>query len=130
MSGQQLSDVFGELLGYLGGTRTPVFIRVYQFSGGEPAAGVPPARVYADHLISPPPVVIDSCESGERLAEVVAGNRQQSGLRKLILHGEAPVVAGTRLYFDEAEWEVIRIAAPVIYNTVPLKLALARRLLQ
>ncbi len=131
MSEQGLSRVFAELLRHLGGSRTQVFLRTYQLSGGVPEAGEPPSGSYEDTELLPRPIVMDVAgKDGVGLREVVSGNRQATGLKRLVIHGDCWVVIGSRLYFDGAEWEVIQLCEPVLFQVTPLKLVLARRLLQ
>lgn len=130
MGKQELSRVFGELLRYLGGSRTPVFLRTRELSGGLPEAGEPPVGPYVDTELVPTPLVLDADGSrGEGLREVIANHREQIGLRKLVLHGSNPVEIGSHLYFEGAEWEVVRMQSPVVFGLEPLKLVLARRLI-
>ena len=130
MSKQELSRVFSELLRHLGGSRTPVFLRTRELTGGLPEAGEPPSGPYEDTELVPTPLVLNADNSrGESLREVLAGHREQIGLRKLVLHGSNPVEIGSHLYFEGAEWEVVRMQSPVVIGLEPLKLVLARRLI-
>jgi len=130
MGTQELSRIFGELLRHLGGGRTPVFLRTRELSGGLPEAGEPPVGPYVDTELAPTPLVLDADSSrGKSFREVIANHREQIGLKKLILHGSNPVEIGSHLYFEDAEWEVVRMQSPVVYGLEPLKLVLARRLI-
>jgi len=76
------------------------------------------------------PLVLDANGSkAEGFREVIANRREQIGLKKLVIHGSNPVEVGCHLYFEDAEWEVIRVHSPVIFGLEPLKLVLARRLI-
>ena len=130
MGKHELSRVFSELLRHLGGSRTPVFLRTYELSGGLPEAGEPPGGPYEDTELVPTPLVLSAGDDrGESFREVLAGRREQIGLRKLVLHGSHPVEIGSHLYFESAEWEVVRMQSPVVFGLEPLKLVLARRLI-
>ncbi len=130
MAKQELSRVFSELLRHLGGSRTPVFLRTRDLSGGLPEAGEPPSGPYEDTELVPTPLVLSADSgSGEGLREVLAGYRDQVGLKKLVIHGSNPVEIGSHLYFEGAEWEVVRMQSPVVFGLEPLKLVLARRLI-
>ncbi|MCD6283556.1 hypothetical protein J7J84_08190 [bacterium] len=130
MGKQELSRVFSELLRHLGGSRSPVFLRTRQLSGGLPAAGEPPSGPYEDTELVPMPLVLDAGNNrGEGLREVIANHRERVGLKKLVLHGSNPVEIGSRLFFEGAEWEVVRMQSPLVFGLEPLKLVLARRLI-
>ena len=130
MSGTELTRAFRELLAHLGGSATDVYLRIYEYTPGESEAGQPPQGTYTDTLIEPRPVVLDlEVKDGEGLREDVAGHRDVHGLKRIIVPAHVEIDAGSRLWFDGSEWEVMKLRAPVLYGQVMLKLVLARRLM-
>jgi len=130
MIGNELSRVFRELVSYLGGSASKVYVRTYQQSGGDPMSGEPPTPVYSDTEIVPMPIVLD--EPGAKAlaqSEVVAGARCTVGYKRVVTVADTQVGVGDFLVVEGEEYAVIRVMTPVLFGAIQLKLILARKVL-
>jgi len=130
MTGSELSRVFRELVSYLGGSASKIYVRTYEQSGGDPVKGEPPEAVYSDTEIVPMPIVLDEPrQSGVAEGEVVAGARELVGYKRVVTVADTQVGVGDFLVIEGEEYAVTRVMAPVLFGAVQLKLVLGRKVL-
>lgn len=130
MTGKELSRVFGELVRYLGGSQSKVYVRTYEQSGGDPASGEPPDLNYTDTEIVPTPIVLDAPEAKVvSQSEVVAEARELTGYKRVITVAATQVGVSDFLVIGGEEYAVVRVMSPVLFGATQLKLILARKVL-
>ncbi|OPX22539.1 MAG: hypothetical protein B1H03_04155 [Planctomycetales bacterium 4484_113] len=130
MTGKELSRVFRELVSYLGGSVSTVYVRTYDRTGGDPMSGEPPEPLYSDTEIVPAPIVLDEPRrSAVAEGEVVAGAREVVGYKRVVAVAETQVGVGDFLVIEGEEYAVVRVMAPVLFGAVQLKLILGRKVL-
>jgi len=130
MTSKELSRVFRELVSYLGGSQSAVYVRTYQQGGGDPLSGEPPPPIYSDTEIVPTPIVLDEPrQSGIAEKEVVAGAQDLAGYKRVVSVADTQVGVGDFLVIEGEEYAVVRVMAPVLFGAVQLKLILARKVL-
>ncbi|MEP0813310.1 MAG: hypothetical protein HRF49_01415 [bacterium] len=126
--GTRLKALFERMIRVLGGSAEEVFIRTYEETGGHPESGMPPARIATDVPISPRPIVLAADQQFYVFkTREIESVRIEAGDVKIVMDADEGVEAETILHFRGADWRVYRVDAPVLFGSVQVKIAYARK---